>query len=745
MSRERTKLLRAYGAEVHETPSLGGMGEAIALAERIVADRGAFMPQQFANPANPEIHRRTTAEEIWRDTGGEVDALVTGVGTGGTITGVGGVLKERRPDFRVIAVEPAGSPVLSGGAPGPHKIQGIGAGFVPGVLDRDVIDEIIVVSDEDALAAARLAASREGMLVGISAGAAFHAALEVAARPEMAGKRIVTIACDGGERYMSLPFFQEVAEMFGLGTLGTFVKEVTSDVAAARDRDPAARGVGTVEILSGWAGVQALLAHRVAHALYDAGVPVAPRTIAFTSRAVTGIEIHPAARIGRDFFIDHGAGVVIGETAEIGERVTLYQGVTLGGTGFARGKRHPTVEDDVTIGSGAKLLGPVTVGHGAKIGANTVVIEDVPPNSTVVGNPGHPVRVEGRRPEGPDADWIHLPDPIADALKAISERLAALEKRLEGARRQGGCGRGQGAAAEAGPELGRRLNPAPAGAGARRARDYPRPFMDEAEQQLEREYEQESLGAPIQAGADHVERLLAELNDPQREAVIHGDGPLLVLAGAGSGKTRVLTYRIAWLLATGRARPTEILAITFTNKAAGEMRERVSQLVGGVSRAMWVTTFHSACARILRADAQRLGYKRAFTIYDEADSLRMIKRCMEENELDPKRYPPRAIKAAISAAKNQLTDSIEYGEASVVELRGGGRRHLPPLRAADGRGERDGLRRPPRPHRQPARALPRRPREVPPDLPPRAGRRVPGHEPGAVPAARSCSPRSTGI
>ena len=145
---------------------------------------------------------------------------------------------------------------------------------------------------------------------------------------------------------------------------------------------------------------------------------------------MTGVEIHPAARIGADFFIDHGSGVVIGETAEIGERVTLYQGVTLGGTGFARGKRHPTVQDDVTIGSGAKLLGPVSVGHGAKVGANTVVIEDVPPNSTVVGNPGHPVRVEGRRPEGPDADWIHLPDPIADAIRAISDRLAALEARV---------------------------------------------------------------------------------------------------------------------------------------------------------------------------------------------------------------------------------------------------------------------------------------------------------------------------
>jgi ATP-dependent DNA helicase UvrD/PcrA len=171
-------------------------------------------------------------------------------------------------------------------------------------------------------------------------------------------------------------------------------------------------------------------------------------------------------------------------------------------------------------------------------------------------------------------------------------------------------------------------------------------------------------GAPVAPGASAEERLLAELNPPQREAVIHGEGPLLVLAGAGSGKTRVLTHRIAWLLATGRARPSEILAITFTNKAAGEMRERVGGLVGGVSRAMWVMTFHSACARILRAEAPRLGYKRAFTIYDEADSLRMIKRCMQELELDPKRFAPRAIKAAISAAKNQLVDATDYGEAS---------------------------------------------------------------------------------
>jgi serine O-acetyltransferase len=218
--------------------------------------------------------------------------------------------------------------------------------------------------------------------------------------------------------------------MFGLGNLTRVLGEVRADVSAARDRDPAARTAGTVEILATWGGVQAILAHRVAHALHEADVPLAPRLIAHASRTLTGVEIHPAARIGNDFFIDHGSGVVIGETAEIGCCVTMYQGVTLGGTGFQRGKRHPTVEDNVTIGSGAKLLGPINVGHGAKIGANTVVIEDVPSNSTVVGNPGHPVRVEGKRPEGPDSDWIHLPDPVADSFKRLSERLAAAEARL---------------------------------------------------------------------------------------------------------------------------------------------------------------------------------------------------------------------------------------------------------------------------------------------------------------------------
>ncbi len=266
--------------------------------------------------------------------------------------------------------------------------------------------------------------------------------------------------------------------MFGFGRFDRMVGEVRRDIAAARSRDPAARDVGPLEILAAWPGVHALLAHRFAHALHNAGVPLLPRIVAYLSRAITGIEIHPAAKIGRGFFIDHGMGVVIGETAELGDDVTLYQGVTLGGTGFATGKRHPTVQDNVTIGSGAKLLGPITVGHGSKIGANSVVIHDVPPNSTVVGNPGHPVRVEGRRPEGPDADWVHLPDPIADAIKSLAGRISALEQAdgkggAEGGGEAGGNGEagGEGEAAgnrsENGADLGTQVNrsvgPNPAG------------------------------------------------------------------------------------------------------------------------------------------------------------------------------------------------------------------------------------------------------------------------------------------
>jgi cysteine synthase A len=208
MSRERENLLRLYGARVDITESLGGMNEAVQAAEAMAAGNpDAWRPDQFSNPANPEIHRRTTAEEIWADLDGEIDVLVAGVGTGGTITGAGERLKERNPDLQVIAVEPKSSPVLSGGAPGPHKIQGIGAGFVPAVMRLEVVDEIVTVDDEDALDTARLVSQREGVLAGISGGAALWAAIEVGSRPENAGKRVVVIVPDSGERYVSLPFF----------------------------------------------------------------------------------------------------------------------------------------------------------------------------------------------------------------------------------------------------------------------------------------------------------------------------------------------------------------------------------------------------------------------------------------------------------------------------------------------------------------------------------------------------------
>ena len=214
MSKERRMLLRAYGAELFLTPGPDGMGGAIRKAEEIAATdpQRHFIPQQFQNSANPEVHRRTTAEEIWRDTDGKVDILVAGIGTGGTITGVGEVIKARKPSFQAIAVEPDASPVLSGGAKGPHPIQGIGAGFVPDILNTQIYDEILRVKNEDAFQTARRMAREEGLLVGISSGAATWAALQVAGRPENAGKLIVVVIPSFGERYLSTPLFADLVE-----------------------------------------------------------------------------------------------------------------------------------------------------------------------------------------------------------------------------------------------------------------------------------------------------------------------------------------------------------------------------------------------------------------------------------------------------------------------------------------------------------------------------------------------------
>jgi cysteine synthase A len=213
MSKERRMLLRAYGAELILTPAADGMPGAIKRAEEMAkADSRYFIPQQFQNPANPEIHRRTTAEEIWRDTDGKVDILVAGIGTGGTITGVGEVIKARKPEFRCVAVEPDASAVLSGGAKGPHPIQGIGAGFIPDILNTKIYDEIIRVKNDDAFDFARRAAREEGLLVGISSGAALWAAVQVARRPESAGKLIVVIIPSFGERYLSTPLYADLAD-----------------------------------------------------------------------------------------------------------------------------------------------------------------------------------------------------------------------------------------------------------------------------------------------------------------------------------------------------------------------------------------------------------------------------------------------------------------------------------------------------------------------------------------------------
>ena len=437
MSRERESLLRAvWGAREHHRVARRHERGRGGRASDGASEPDVFLPDQFSNPANPEVHRRTTGPEIERALDGRVDVLVAGVGTGGTITGAGGYLRERNPDLR----DRRGGATRLGralrwrarAASHPRDRRGVRARGARTRADRRGDTRLRRRRDPHRVGVRAAGGRARGHLLwgGAVGGAATRRASGVGGQANSRDHarlgralRVAGIFCTLRVPWAAL----RCQGMSGL-SVAQVAKELRRDIAAARARDPAARGVGQVEILATWPGIHALLAHRVAHALHEAGVPLAPRAIALCSRTLTGIEIHPAARIGEGLFIDHGAGVVIGETADIGNDVTLYQGVTLGGTGFATGKRHPTVQDNVTIGSGAKLLGPITIGHGAKIGANSVVITDVPPNSTVVGNPGHPVRVDGRRVEGPDADWIHLPDPIAEAIQGLASRIGALER-----------------------------------------------------------------------------------------------------------------------------------------------------------------------------------------------------------------------------------------------------------------------------------------------------------------------------
>ena len=424
MSKERRALLRAYGAELVLTPGPEGMPGAIAKAEELAkTDLRYFIPQQFENPANPAIHRATTAEEIWADTDGKVDIVVSGVGTGGTITGVGQVLKKRKASVKMVAVEPAASPVLSGGQKGPHPIQGIGAGFVPAILDTDVIDEIIKVENADAFDLARRLAARGGaprrhLLGGGHLGGARGG--PPPGERGQADRRCHTVV------RRALPVHGAVRGPQRLSMLST----LQARPGLGARRDPAARS--SLEIAICYSGVHAIWSHRICHLLWQHDLKLLARACSSLAHVLTGVDIHPAAVLGQGVFIDHATGVVIGETAEVGDDVTIYQGVTLGGTSLERVKRHPTIGNRVTIGAGAKVLGAITIGDDSRIGANAVVVKSVPPNSVVVGVPGQIIARSRphRASDRPDLESAFMPDLLGASLHSLT-----------GARRRAAAGR----------------------------------------------------------------------------------------------------------------------------------------------------------------------------------------------------------------------------------------------------------------------------------------------------------------
>lgn len=407
MSLERRKLLAAYGAELVLTEGSLGMKGAITKAQEIAASiPNSFIPSQFRNPANPAVHIRTTGPEIWRDTKGGIDIFVAGVGTGGTISGVGAYLRSKNPNIQIIAVEPEDSPILSKGIAGPHGIQGIGAGFVPETLNTEIYNEVITVATRNAIETSRTLAKSDGVMVGISAGAAIWAAAEIAKRPENKGKLIVVIAPDGGERYMSTELF-EGGESGYSGRRGNFLRQrkateelldyllgegveagklreltglsldelegakgdIEADLQFIFANDPAPKSVDEVRC---YTCAFAVAAYRIAHIIPDIYLA---RQISEYAKSITGVDIHPRARIGVPFALDHGVGVVVGETAVIGRNSMLYHGVTLGARHLRERDqvgydRHPKLGDNVIVYSNTTILGNVQIPSGTIIGAN---------------------------------------------------------------------------------------------------------------------------------------------------------------------------------------------------------------------------------------------------------------------------------------------------------------------------------------------------------------------------------------
>jgi len=394
MSIERRKLLQAYGAEIVLTDGAKGTKGAIAKAEELGRQiPNSFLPSQFDNPANPAIHVKTTAPEIWNATNGKVDIFVAGIGTGGTISGVGGFLKSKNPNIRVIAVEPEDSPVLSKGIAAPHGIQGIGAGFVPNTLNTKIYDEIVPVKTDDALQTSRELAKSDGILVGISSGAALWATTQIALRKENRGKTIVVVLPDTGERYLSTALFQEPPSMPATNFLTerrkteelisgilsgndqAFAKvkeDIRLDTQFLFDNDPSVTDINHVGV---YTSAFAVAAYRIAHATADEQIA---RQITEFAKSLTGVDIHPKAKIGVPFAIDHGVGTVIGETAVIGKNSMLYHGVTLGARHLKERDqvgedRHPKIGDNVIIYSNTTVLGNIHVPDGMIIGANRFI------------------------------------------------------------------------------------------------------------------------------------------------------------------------------------------------------------------------------------------------------------------------------------------------------------------------------------------------------------------------------------